>query len=164
MSGKHFAAACSLLLCLLPAGCGGVSLHAAFFDADPLFEPIGFATIAGTSNSAIAEPRFAVLRAVVAWDLLWQEHTANILPPPALPAVNFARDMVIAVFLGSRPNACHGVSIVSFGRRFDPDRLEVTFQETAPPTGVLCAAVITNPAALIVTPHIALPVAFVRVQ
>lgn len=148
---------------MLPA-CGGVSFSAFFGDFDAEFVPIEFQTIAGTGNSAIDQPRFVVVRDIVAWDALWREHTANLSIPPPLPGVNFARDMAIGVFLGSRPNACYSVAIQNVTRLRDPDRLEVVFREFAPPPGALCATVITNPAALAVTPFFTLPVQFIRIS
>jgi hypothetical protein len=162
MAIKKLFAACLLSIQpLILSGCGGISLSAVFFDDG--FTPIDFQIIAGSSSSAISQPQFAVVRDISTWDALWKAHTANHFPSPAMPAVNFAQNMVIGVFLGSRPNSCYGVAINTVTRLPNPDRIEVTYKESTPPPGVLCAAVITNPSALIVVTHFSLPVQFVQV-
>lgn len=66
--------------------------------------------LAKASTSAISTPRQLVVRDAAAFEALWREHGANALPAPALPKVNFATHMVIAVFAGAKPG-CHEIRI-----------------------------------------------------
>ncbi|MBI1890381.1 MAG: protease complex subunit PrcB family protein [Burkholderiales bacterium] len=126
--------------------------------------PIEFQTIAGNSSSAITQPRFVVIRNIFDWESLWREHTGNVTPLPSLPQINFHQNMVIAVFLGNRPSSCYSVAVERVTLFRDPDRIEVEFREFAPPVGLLCATVITNPSALIVTPYFSESVQFGRLN
>ena len=58
--------------------------------------------------SAIDEPRQVTVRSAAEWAALWKENGAS----EPVPAVDFSREMVVGVFLGSRPTAGYGVEIV----------------------------------------------------
>jgi len=72
---------------------------------------------------------------------------AGQLPPPAVPVVQFEREVVAAAFLGQRPTA--GYQIRLTGARRDGDRLVVTVERGAPPAGAITAQVITSPYCLV---------------
>lgn len=149
------------LMCLLLAGCGGVSISAVYVDddsKDPVAIP--YQEILPSVDSAINDPRFVVIRDLTTWDALWNAHTAHLSPRPERPAVNFSQNMVIGVFLGSHNNSCYRVSIDAIWRFFSPSRIEVTYRETVPSASDICATVMTNPAALVVAPYSNLPVEF----
>ena len=60
-----------------------------------------------------------------------------------MPAVDFSREMVVAVFLGSRPTAGYGVEIVrAVG---NSGTLVVEYVETAPSRDAITAQVLTAP-------------------
>ena len=42
------------------------------------------------------------------WNALWKDHA----PTARMPAVDFTSDMVVGIFLGSKPSSGHGVEIV----------------------------------------------------
>ena len=64
------------------------------------------------------EARQATVRSAAEWETLWRQHAGERARPP----VDFAKEMVVAVFLGSRPTA--GFSIEIVGTREDGPALD----------------------------------------
>lgn len=80
------------------------------------------------------------------WQQLWLKHT----PDRQRPAVDFAKEMVLGVFLGSRPTAGYVLEIVSATQ--DNGTLVVRYRESAPPRGAMTAQVLTSPYHLVAVP------------
>ncbi len=85
-------------------------------------QPVPFTTIALGSQSGIRTRSEVVIRTPSEWQTLWQKHMAGLPQAPARPAVDFSRDMVIAVFAGEVP-AHTRVSIQTM--TYQKDRLAV---------------------------------------
>jgi hypothetical protein len=115
-------------------------------------------TIAKGPHSAIETPRQAVVRSEAEWKTLWQAHTGG---QPA-PAVDFTRDMVVGVFMGTRPTGGFSVEIV--GTRQDQGSLVVEYRETRPGRGAITAQVLTAPFHLVTIPRFAGDVTFQEVK
>lgn len=96
-------------------------------------------TIDKGTESNVDDAKTVVVRDAAAWRKLWQGHA----PDRALPAVDFSKEMVVAVFLGSRPTAGYDVAID--GVREDGGALVVAYRETAPARDVMTAQVLTSP-------------------
>jgi hypothetical protein len=97
-------------------------------------------------QSNIDEARQVVVRADAEWTKLWQQHS----PDRERPAVDFSKEMIVGVFMGSRPNAGFNVSVVS---TFEKDgNVLVRYQETLPRPGVIAAQVLTFPYHLVAIP------------
>ncbi|HEX4346381.1 MAG TPA: protease complex subunit PrcB family protein, partial [Vicinamibacterales bacterium] len=77
---------------------------------------------------------------------IWKQHA------PALPApdVDFSREMVVGVFLGSRNSAGYSVEIVSVEK--DAGGLVVRYRESAPGRRTLSEQIITSPSHLVAVP------------
>jgi hypothetical protein len=152
------AAAWATATLLALAACGGGSDPGA-----PVPQQLAFAQVDSTINSAIAAPRNATADTQKAWDALWAEHTANRVPAPAVPAVDFPQQMVAGVFLGSVP-ACTRPSIESVV--ITPQgKVQVAYRVIPPGPAELCAAVMVTPALIVRFdngPH--LPVEFTRLN
>ena len=119
-----------------------VLMLAAFLQSSP--PPVR--TIAKGPMSAIDEPRQAAARSAVEWTALWNAHGAG----GPVPSVDFAREMVVGVFLGSRPTAGFGVEIVrTVG---STSGVVVEYIETAPSRGVITALILTAPYHLAAVP------------
>ena len=88
------------------------------------------------------------------WTALWKKHNFD---KPA-PKVDFAKEIVVAVFMGSRPTAGFAVEIVSAAER--DGKLIVTYRETVPGPGAISAQVLTAPYHIAAVPKSALPVTF----
>jgi hypothetical protein len=103
-------------------------------------------TIDKGDHSYIGSPRQVVIRTPEEWTALWNEHAAE----RARPAVDFAREMVVGVFLGSRPTAAYSVAIVSTLAK--NDALLVQYRAMQPAPGAITAQVITFPYHLAAVP------------
>jgi hypothetical protein len=100
----------------------------------------------GTS-SQIRTERLAVARDESEWARLWTAHA----PTRPQPAVDFARESVVAVFAGTRPTAGYAVAID--GYRENAGTIVVVYREAAPAPGTIAAQVITSPFAIATVPR-----------
>jgi hypothetical protein len=96
-------------------------------------------TIARGPMSAITDARQVVVRSSAEWETLWKEH--GVTQP--LPVVNFSKEIVAAVFLGSRPTGGFNVEILS--TRLEGDALIVEYGERRPGRGDIVSQVLTSP-------------------
>lgn len=101
--------------------------------------PVELVTVAQGAMSNIEEPRQAVVRAAAEWQALWKEHDAQ----SAVPSVDFAQSIVVAVFLGTRPSAGFAVEITAV--KGDGSRAVVEYRERRPARDAITAQVITSP-------------------
>ena len=103
-------------------------------------------TIAKGDQSNIDEPKQVVIHDAADWRKLWQQHA----PDHPLPPVDFSKESVVAIFLGSRNTAGYSVAIVS---TTDANgALIVKYKETRPAPGAITAQVITFPYHIIAIP------------
>ena len=105
-------------------------------------------TIEKGTQSNVEDPRMVIVRSSDEWAKLWRAHAPDRTPP----SVDFSRDMIVGVFLGSRPTAGYQVEIV--GARLDDERsphgaLVVQYRVTAPAADAVTAAVLTMPCHLV---------------
>jgi len=107
--------------------------------------------------SQLSSPRQVAVADREAWAALWREHA----PDRPLPTVDFAKELVAGVFLGTRPSAGFAVEIV--GYREDGGQLVVQYRETAPPRGAITAQVLVSPFHLVAFPKRPGPVTFEKV-
>jgi len=96
-------------------------------------------TIEKGDRTGIGSPRQVVVRSAEEWTALWSEHTADRARPP----VDFSREMVVGVFLGSKPTPGYSVAIVNTLAK--NEALLVQYRVTQPPAGVIAAQVLTFP-------------------
>jgi PrcB C-terminal len=114
------------------------------------------------TNSGYDEAAVDVVRDATAWRLAWERLNARVRPQPALPAVDFATDMIVVVAMGRQPSGGYAIdirsaSVVGAG-------LEITVAEHAPASGAIRTSAITSPAAVAVMPRFDGPVSVVRVD
>ena len=64
-------------------------------------------------NSGITEPQRLVVRDQATWQQTWDSIYRFTFPAPALPAVDFAREMVIVAALGQKPTGGFSIFIDS---------------------------------------------------
>src|SRR5690606_25162826 len=96
-------------------------------------------TVAQGDMSEIDTAREAVARTPAEWSALWKSHGGEGAPG----AVDFSKQMVAAVFLGTRPTGGYRVDIVSTRR--DGETLVVECLERAPGRGDISIQVLTAP-------------------
>lgn len=105
---------------------------------------LNFAEIERTTRSLFQTADNRVIRDAAAWEKLWAEHAGR---EAKLPAVDFSKQMVIATFLGNRPNGCYSTDIdrvVRAGNKIKVDRID-----WVPGEQLVCTAQITSPAHLV---------------
>jgi hypothetical protein len=100
-------------------------------------------TVITETQSGIATARREVIRDAASWSRLWAEINANRAPVPALPAVDFSREMLIAVATGTRPTG--GFSIQVTGVTTRGDTLEVAVLERCPESDAIVTMALTQP-------------------
>ena len=104
-------------------------------------------TINSNHMSGIDTPQQSVARTASEFETLWRKHA----PSQPLPAVDFGKQMVLAVFLGSRPSGGFNVQITNV--RSSGKDLVVQWVETRPAPGMSAATVMTSPAHLVTVPQ-----------
>jgi hypothetical protein len=104
--------------------------------------------------SGIAAARQVSIVDESGWNALWREHA----PEKPKPAVDFSREMIVAVFLGTRLSAGFGVEIT--GYRGDGGRIVVEYRETMPSPGAITAQVIVTPYHIAAMPRQPGPITF----
>jgi PrcB C-terminal len=97
-------------------------------------------------TSQIDGAREAVARTDAEWSALWSQHAGS----RARPAVDLNKEMVVAVFLGTRPTAGFSVEIV--GVREEGAVVAVSYRETRPQPGSVTAQVLTSPYHIVAVP------------
>jgi len=90
-------------------------------------------------ESQIENARQAVVRSPDEWNQLWRQHAGERARPP----VDFSREIVVAVFLGTRPTAGYDVEIMSAVER--DSALVIGYREARPASGTVTAQVLTSP-------------------
>jgi len=104
--------------------------------------------------SGMDAPRQATVRTPAEFATLWKSHAAD----RKMPDVDFTKNMVVGIFLGSRPTAGFGVEIVS--AQPESGTLVVKYKETRPSRDTIAAQVLTSPFHLVAVPKFDGPVRF----
>jgi hypothetical protein len=108
---------------------------------------VAFTTIAQGTAANIASPQNVVVRTPGEWTRLWEAQSPKTPAPP----VDFARVVVVGVFLGSRPTAGYSVEITAV--KVADRRAVVEYVEHRPDPGDILAQVITSPFHLVSVPR-----------
>ncbi len=103
-------------------------------------------TIEKGDQSSIEDAKQVLVRSDAELRELWRQHA----PDRAVPAVDFSREMVVAVFMGSRPNAGFSTAIVSATAA--NGALVVRYSETKPAPGAVAAQILTFPYHIVAIP------------
>jgi hypothetical protein len=103
-------------------------------------------TIAKGDQSNIESPAQVLARTEAEWTALWRRHAGDAAAPP----VDFTREMVVGVFMGSRPNAGFSITIVTSMEV--KGVLVVRYRETIPSRDAVTAQILTFPYHLVAIP------------
>ena len=103
-------------------------------------------TLSQGDHTQIMSAREVVVRTPADWDALWRAHVPT--PPPAAP--DFSKEMVVGVFLGTKPTPGYGVTIVS--ATTEAGVVRVRYREASPPADAISAQVITYPFHIVAVP------------
>jgi hypothetical protein len=113
-------------------------------------------------QSVVDDRREAVARTAAEWAALYKQHE----PDKPLPAVDFSREIIVAVFIGSRPTGGYGVEIAGVGAGTD-GAVTVRYRERRPAGDAITAQVITSPYVIAAVPRPAAattPIRFERID
>jgi hypothetical protein len=99
-----------------------------------------------------------VVRTQQEWAALWRQHSVD---RPA-PRVDFRKEMVVAVFLGSQTTAGHGVRIVEVVG--SGAELVIRYRVDRPAAGGVAAQVLTFPYHIVAMPARTGPLRFERAE
>jgi hypothetical protein len=150
-------AAAALVFCMLSACGGGGNEPAA-----P--QPLEFSVLDSAGNGHIQTARFTTVRSEADWQSLWAEYKGPFGIPA--PTVNFQSQMVVGVFVGSRPSGCFDAAIRRVIQEAGAVRVEYNegVLESAP-SGTLtsCTTAFTYPAVVAAVARSDLPVSFLKV-
>ena len=108
-----------------------------------LANPLAFSTIYRGTQSRIEEPREVAIRTADEWSTLWTAHA----PGAPVPIVNFRREMVVGVLLGTRPTGGYSVEIATI----EPKGSEtvVTYRVEEPGRDAMVTQALTSPVHLV---------------
>ncbi|MBI3911589.1 MAG: protease complex subunit PrcB family protein [Armatimonadetes bacterium] len=115
-------------------------------------------TLARGFHSGITERRLLVVNTSAQWRALWREHTASVAPPPSVPAVDYEREMVLAVLMGEQRTGGYAVEIAAV--RAGRQEVCVVVRETRPEPGQPVTQALTQPFHFVAVPRSSLPVRF----
>jgi protease stability complex PrcB-like protein len=116
------------------------------------------ARVAKGDMSGVQTMRQVTVRTAAEWQKLWKEHS----PDEKMPAVDFNSNMVVGIFLGSKPSAGYQVEILNV--RPEGNDLVVEYAQKQPGRGMMSAQMLTEPYDLVAVPKHAGPVRFVAVS
>jgi hypothetical protein len=114
----------------------------------------GFRTVDKGNESVIDSSRQVTARTPAEWSKLWKSHAWD----REMPKVDFAKDIVVGVFLGTRPTAGYDVEIV--GTRLEGNALVVEYRERKPSRDTMTAQILTSPYHFAAVPRFAGDVKF----
>lgn len=117
-------------------------------------------TVAHGFSSGIHSASTPVVRDASEWARLWAEHESVVTGKTDPPAVDFADQIVVGVFLGDKPTGGYDVTIV----RAEETSGDVTvyYEETSPAPDMMVAQVVTQPYHLVALRSSATSVRFVK--
>jgi hypothetical protein len=103
-------------------------------------------TIDKGDQSNVEDAKQVLVRTEGEWAALWRQHS----PDRPLPMVDFSKEMVVGVFMGSRPNGGYSTAVTT--TTAGNGALIIKYTETVPPRGAITAQVLTFPFHLVAIP------------
>lgn len=100
-------------------------------------------TLSFSYNSGLTESQRLVVRDQATWQQVWNDIYKFTFPAPALPAIDFTRDMVIVAALGQKPTG--GYSIFIDGATETANRVTINIRAVSPGPGCAVTLALTNP-------------------
>jgi len=124
----------------------------------PRMTHFGDPTDGFSQYSGIADSQRVVIRDTSAWRQYWTAVHRPFIPAPAVPDVDFRREMILLVSMGTRPSGGFVIRIDS--AMTDAQRVLVQVTQIVPGRGCAVPAVVTRPVDLARVPATSLPVSF----
>ena len=96
-----------------------------------------------TYSSGLADSRRTVVRDATAWQEIWTAIWRNHSPEPALPAVDFSREMIVVAALGTRPTGGYSIFLDSASEGAAGVAIQV--RSVSPGSGCAVTLALTQP-------------------
>lgn len=112
---------------------------------DPAIQPYRY-------SNGIDDPVTLVIRDAGAWEETWARIVARIGPPkPPAPAVDFSKEMVLLVAMGTRPSGGYTAQILRAAS--GPGGIVVDWVATSPGANCFTTAALTQPIDIVLVPR-----------
>ncbi|MDC3343961.1 protease complex subunit PrcB family protein [Pseudomonadales bacterium] len=111
-----------------------------------------------TGWNSITERANLVIKSREEWEEIWNGVSGVYLPQPETPEVDFDKNMIIAVFMGAKPNSCYSSLIAGIFK--EEERIVVQVLEGHPGPSCICFSVITSPYHIVAVKKSETPVEF----
>lgn len=125
-------------------------------------QPLPIRSLAKGGFSGIRDAKQEVVRSADHWEKLWKQHAAAVGAAGKVPAVNFPKEMVIAVTMGTKRTGGYTIEIVRVEAA--GKSLKVFLKRTSPPPGAMTIQALTAPFHFIAVPKSDLKPEFVEVK
>lgn len=110
-----------------------------------------FQTIDRGKYSAIEDPLAEVYRTEADFASFWARHMRNTWEAPPVPVVDFASQIVVAVFRGTKSSGGYGVEVTSVDE--EDGHLTVNFLTSDPSPGDMTSMALTQPYHIVKIDH-----------
>ena len=100
-------------------------------------------TLAKGAFTPIAEARQEVFYDQPSWEKFWQKHAVNAKGTAQPPAVDFTREMVVAVTMGKQRTGGYSIEITQ--AEVSGQQFQITVKKRAPAPGAMVTQAITAP-------------------
>ncbi len=102
------------------------------------------------THSGITQSQRRVIKNAKELEQLWREVHSKALPMPALPKVDFGKNMVLAAFMGEKRTGGYAIQITKVVAR--NGEVVVFIKETTPPPDAIVTQTLTQPFHIVVVP------------
>lgn len=125
---------------------------------------LAYTRLDGTLPSRAVQRRDQIVKDAASWAEVWKMHRADLDEAafPAKPEIDFSKRMVVAVFLGSRPDTCYDVDVSDIYRINGKIRVNVVERVMGRNAALACGASFVYPGSLIELQRSDEPVEFVH--
>ncbi|HEX2716179.1 MAG TPA: protease complex subunit PrcB family protein [Allosphingosinicella sp.] len=123
------------------------------FRRDPTLQPYRY-------SNGVSDAGAVVIRDAAEWERAWQRIVVNHSPKPAAPAVDFSREMVLLVAMGTKSSGGYTAEIQRAVTR--AGGLEVDWAAVSPGSNCFTTAALTQPIDVVIVPRVEGEVAFAR--
>lgn len=113
---------------------------------------VKFETVLKSQMSNYKERVFFTITSQEEWQKVWGEINSAATPAPALPAVDFSKEMLVLVFQGTEPTGGYSVEVTGVEKKDGVIGVEV--RETAPGEGCFTTQALTAPLHIIKIPKV----------
>jgi hypothetical protein len=105
--------------------------------------PVTFRSVGKGYRSGVRAPLQIVARSQNEWTALWRQHASGDSSSRPPPAIDFEKEVVVALFLGERPTGGYDVQISRAEQT--NDGLTIYYREKDPPLGGMVIQALTQP-------------------